>query len=129
MNAAHTDSSGAYHFLRYRPDRVDFWIMEGLTLGGDQRIGKGLIEGDLADGVRYMPWGDEPALRNYAVPVLKLELADALLEAGVSAGEAASEVNAAIGPPNLALMGWGGTHTAGGRRTAKDWWNKYQAGA
>src|SRR5207237_10873218 len=86
----------------------------------------GFVETD-DDGVQYMPWRTDPALRKCSVLVLKVELAEALLDAGVPAADAAAEVNAAIGPPNLGWMGWGSIRTPGGRRTAKHWWHQYQS--
>ena len=109
------------HFRQYvftKEDRFHLWAAHGMT---------GISADELSerDGVQYMPWGRDAAMRERAVPVLKIELADALLRAGVRADDAAAEVNAALGPPNLTRMGWGSIGTAGGRRSAQSWWQQY----
>jgi hypothetical protein len=125
VSAAYTDGTPGGYFINYRPDRTRFWIGQGLMLTWCLNNRRGDM--DWRSGVGSMPWSVDPVLgKGTAVQVLKIELAEALLGAGVSAEDAATEVNAAIGPPNLMRMGWGTTLTAGGERTAKNWWDQYQ---
>jgi hypothetical protein len=103
-----------YDQYRFGPrgDRYVFWATNGLTS----------LHGNLEEAAAYMPWAADPGLRERVVPLVKVELAEALLQAGATPTEAVAELNAALGPPNLAAMFLSG---AKGRQVAKTWWADY----
>jgi hypothetical protein len=113
--ARHAYADSAYYDqyrFGHRMDRFAFWAMNGLTS----------LHGNPEEAAMCMPWASDPGLRERVVPLVKVELAEALLQAGATPSDAVTEVNASLGPPNLAAMFLGG---AKGRRVAERWSKDY----
>jgi hypothetical protein len=102
-----------YDQYRFGPrgDRYVFWAKNGLTS----------LHGNL-EAAEGMPWATDPGLRERVIPLVKVELAEARLLAGATPSEAVAELNAALGPPNLAAMF---LSEAKARQVAKTWWADY----